>query len=101
MRKRYPTDLTDEQWALLEPLIPPGKAGGRPRKTDMREVLNSLFYLERAGCPWDMLPHDLLPRSTVNGYFSQWRDDGTRQSLLGTLRERGRGSPGQPGPRGE
>jgi transposase len=96
MRKRYPNDLTDEEWAILEPLIPGAKPGGRPRKTDMREVLNTLFYLERAGCPWDMLPHDLLPRSTVNGYFSQWRDDGTWQRLLDALREQVRRSTPKP-----
>lgn len=65
MRKPYPTDLTDEQWQVLQPLLPPAKHGGRPRAVDLREVLNSLFYQNRSGCPWDMLPHDLLARSTV------------------------------------
>jgi transposase len=88
MRKRYPTDLIDEQWGILAPLVPPAKSGGRPRKTDVREVLNSLLYLERAGCQWDMLPHDLLPKSTVYEYFSQWRDDGTWQRMMDALRER-------------
>ena len=66
-RKRYPSDLTDEQWALLGPMIPStkqSKRGGRPRKVDMREVLNTIFYLNRSGCQWDMLPHDLLPKRT-------------------------------------
>ena len=67
-RKKYPSDLTDEQWTILAPLIPPAKQstrGGRPRTVNMREVLNTLFYLNRSGCQWDMLPHDLLPKSTV------------------------------------
>ena len=92
-RKRYPSDLTDEQWALLGPMIPPtkqSKRGGRPRKVDMREVLNTIFYLNRSGCQWDMLPHDLLPKSTVYDYFVQWRDDGTWGKMVQALRERTR-----------
>ena len=85
-RKSYLTDLTDAQWAILQPLIPPAKPGGRPRAVDMREVINTLLYLNRTGCPWDLLPHDLLPKSTVYEYFSQWRHDGTWQHLLDTLR---------------
>jgi putative transposase len=85
-RKPYSTDLTDEQWAILEPLIPPAKHGGRPREVDMREVLNTLFYLNRTGCQWDLLPHDLLPKSTVYQYFQQWRDDGTWQEMMDVLR---------------
>jgi putative transposase len=76
MRKRYPSDLTDEQAEIILPLIPVSKVG-RPRQVDMREVLNTIFYLLRSGCQWDMLPHDLLPKSTVYDYFAQWRDDGT------------------------
>jgi putative transposase len=90
-RKKYPSDLTDEQWAIVEPMIPPAMQnprGGRPRKVDMREVLNTLFYLNRSGCQWDMLPHDLLPKSTVYDYFSQWRDNGTWAKLVRALRER-------------
>jgi len=87
MRKPYPTDLTHEQWQVVQPLIPSAKPGGRPRTVDMREVLNTLFYLNRTGCQWDMLPHDLLSKSTVYDYFSQWRDDGTWQKLLDALRE--------------
>ncbi len=84
-RKPYPTDLTDEQWAILEPLIPPAKHGGHPREVDMREVLNTLFYLNRTGCQWGMLPHDLLPKSTVYQYFKQWREDGTWQRIMDAL----------------
>jgi putative transposase len=85
-RKPYSTDLTNEQWAILEPLIPPAKHGGRPREVDMREVLNTLFYLNRTGCQWDLLPHDLLPKSTVYQYFKQWRDDGAWQEMMDALR---------------
>jgi putative transposase len=84
--KTYPTDLTDAQWAILEPLVPPCKHGGRPRIVDMREVINTILYLNRTGCQWDMLPHDLLPKSTVYEYFSQWRDDGTWTKFLAALR---------------
>jgi putative transposase len=92
-RKQYPSDLTDEQWAIVSPMLPPATQnprGGRPRKVDMREVLNTLFYLNRSGCQWDMLPHDLLPKSTVYDYFAQWRDDGTWTRLVKALRERNR-----------
>ena len=86
MRKPYRTDLTDAQWKLIKPLIPPAKPGGRPREIDMREVLNTLRYQARTGCQWDMLPHDLLPKSSVYDYFAQWRDDGTWQRMVDALR---------------
>lgn len=87
-RKAYPSDLTDGQWAILEPLIPAARTarGGRPREVDMREVANTIFYLNRTGCQWDMLPHDLLPKSTVYDYFVQWRDDGTMTTFVDALR---------------
>jgi putative transposase len=85
-RKPYLTDLTDEQWAILAPLIPPAKPGGRPRAVDMREVMNMRLYLNRTGCQWDLLPHDLLPKSTVYEYFAQWRHDGTWQRMMDALR---------------
>jgi transposase len=87
MRKPYPSDLTDDQWAIIEPLIPVPTVG-RPRTNDMREVLNAIFYLNRSGCQWDMLPHDLPPKSTVYRHFAQWRDDGTWQTILDALRQR-------------
>src|SRR5712692_1264635 len=93
LRKHYPSDLTDEQWAIVEPMIPPAKQnaqGGRPRKVDLREVLNTLFYLNRSGCQWDMLPHDLLPKSTVYDSCAQWRDDRTWTKMVKALRERTR-----------
>jgi transposase len=85
--RRYPSDLTDQQWAILEPLIPPAKEGGRPRTTDMRNVLNALFYVDRTGCQWRALPHDFPPWSTVWSYFRTWRDDGTWKRMHTTLRE--------------
>jgi putative transposase len=97
-RKPYPSDLTDEQWAILAPMIPPAKQsnrGGHPRTVHMREVINTLFYLNRSGCQWDMLPHDLLPKSTVYDYFSQWRDDGTWTTMVQALRERTRVAAGR------
>jgi transposase len=80
VRKKYPSDLTDEQWAIVEPMLPPAKQGprgGRPRQVTMREVLHTLLSLHRSGCQWDMWPHDLLPKRTVYDSFVQWRDDGT------------------------
>ena len=95
MRKAYPSDLTGEQWAVLEPLIPPAKPGGAPRTVNLREVLNTLFYQNRAGCQWDMLPHDLVPKSTAYDYFLRWRDDGTWQQLLDALRQQVRVAAGR------
>jgi transposase len=86
-RKAYKSDLTEEQWEILRPLIPGAKPGGRPRDVNMREVLNTLFYQSRTGCQWAYLPHDLLPKSTVYEYFAQWRDDGTWQKFVDALRE--------------
>jgi transposase len=71
-RKAYATDLTDEQWAILDPLIPAAKTGGRKREVNLREVINTILYLNSTGCQWDMLPHDLLPKSTVYDYFAAW-----------------------------
>src|SRR3979411_2643726 len=85
-RKPYAPDVTDEQWAILEPLIPPAKIGGRKREVNMREVINTILYLNRTGCQWDMLPHDLLPKSTVYDYFAAWRDNGSWQRLMDALR---------------
>jgi putative transposase len=87
MRESYPSDLTDDQWALLAPLIPPAKPGGRPREVDMREIVNALFYQNRSGGQWDMLPHDLPPKSSVYDYFLAWRNDGTWQRLVDALRQ--------------
>lgn len=85
-RKAYRSDLTDEQWELIELVIPKAKRGGRPRGVDMREVVNAMLYISRTGCQWDMLPHDLPPKSTVYEYFAAWRDDGTWQAIVDALR---------------
>lgn len=85
-RKPYPSDLTNAQWELIELAIPVAKPGGRPREVKMREVINAMLYITRSGCQWDMLPHDLPPKSTVFEYFSAWRDDGTWQMILDLLR---------------
>lgn len=86
MRKRYPSDLTDAQWEVIGPLLPPAKPGGRPRTVDLREVVNTLFYQARTGCQWDFLPHDLLPKSTVWDYFVAWHTDGTWPKVVDSLR---------------
>src|SRR6266705_6884079 len=84
----YPSDLTDAEWAMLEPLIPPGKPGGRPRAVKMRAVLNAIFYVLRAGCAWRMLPREYPPRSTVSHYFALFRDEGVWEQMMTALRER-------------
>src|ERR671923_664178 len=85
-RASYPTDLTDAQWALLAPLLPPAKPGGRPRSVDLREIVNAILYQLRAGCAWRLLPHDLPPWGTVHYYYRRWRLDGTWQQVHDTLR---------------
>jgi len=78
---RYPSDVTDEEWALVAPLIPPPKPGGNKRTRDMREVVNCLMYVLSTGCQWRAIPKDLPPRSTVYDYFDLWDHDGTVQRL--------------------
>ena len=78
---RYPSDLTDGEWALVEPLIPPAKHGGRKRSVDLREVLNAIFYLLSTGCQWKALPKDLPPKSTVYDYLDLWDWDGTLERI--------------------
>ena len=74
---RYPSDLTDAEWALVKPLIRPAKHGGRPRTVGVREVLNAIFYVLSTGCQWGALPKDLPPKSAAWDYFSRWDWDGT------------------------
>jgi transposase len=80
-RLRYPSDLTDEEWALVEPLIPPGKRGGGKRTVIMREVMNGILYILSTGCQWRAVPKDLPPRSTLYDYFDLWSWDGTLQHI--------------------
>ncbi len=74
---RYPSDLSEEEWAVIEPLIPPGKPGGGTRRVNMREVVNGLMYVLSTGCQWRAIPKDLPPRSTVYDYFDLWTYDRT------------------------
>ena len=88
MRQRYPTDLSDEEWACIEPHLPTPKAPGRPRVHPLREILNAIFYIARSGCAWRLLPHEFAPWKTVHHYFRIWRIDGTWERLHTALRER-------------
>src|SRR5262245_47348650 len=92
--QRYPSDLTDQQWALVKPLIPV-YPGGRPRSTAMRDVLDAVFYVLRTGCQWRFLPKDFPPKSTVWGYFNEWRHNGTLEAIHDRLRERVRRAEGK------
>ena len=87
MRETYPSDLTDKEWRVLEPLIPGGKKLGRPPKYPKRDVLNAIFYLVRSGCAWRMLPHDLPPWRICYYYFMVWKRDGVWQAVHDQLRE--------------
>lgn len=94
-RKPYSTDLTDEQWRLVEPLIPPAEPGGRPRTVDMREVVNAILYVNRTGCAWRLLPYEFPPWGTVHYYYRRFRLDGTWQKIHDKLRERVRREAGK------
>ena len=74
--QRYPSDLTDREWALIAPMLPAAKPGGRPRTTCLRDVVDAIQYIAVSGCQWRMLPKDFPPVSTVRGYFYAWRDQG-------------------------
>ena len=86
--KPYASDLSDVEWAILEPLIPPAKHGGRPRSVNMRHILNGIFYVLRSGGAWRLLPHEYPAWSTVYDYFRKWRKAGVWEQLTRTLRER-------------
>jgi len=92
---RYDSDLTDEEWALVEPLIRPAKRGGRPRSVNVREVLNAIFYVLWTGCQWKALPKDLPPRSTVWEYLDLWEWDGTLNRIHHALYVGGREKAGR------
>lgn len=94
-RRSYPTDLTDEQWRLVKPLIPAASPGGRARRVDMREVLNAVLYLNRNGCTWRCLPHEFPSWITVYFYFRRFRDDGTWKAIHDTLRDKTRKKAGR------
>ncbi len=87
-RRAYPTDLTDAQWAILEPHVPIPKPGGRPAKHPRREIVNAMLYVLRGGIAWRLLPHEFPPWQTVYDYFRLWRMDGTWERINTALRER-------------
>jgi len=99
-RKRYPSDLSDERWALIEPVITAWKArhrsaSGHQGGYEMREIVNAILYQGRTGCQWEYLPHDLPPRSASYYYFAKWRDDGTDQAVHDLLRWHAREAKGR------
>jgi putative transposase len=93
--KRYPSDLTDQEWEILEPLLPLPKPGGRPRSVDLREVMNAIFYVLRGGIPWRFLPKEFPPWKTVYHYFRLWRMDDTWEMVNTRLREQVRRQSGR------
>ena len=86
--KPYASDLSDAEWSILEPLIPPAKPGGRPRSVNIRQILNGIFYMLRSGGAWRLLPHEYPPWSTVYDSFRKWRNAGIWEAMVKTLRER-------------
>src|SRR5919201_1767357 len=94
-RKPYPSDLTDEEWRILKPLVPPVEWGGRRADPARREIINAILYVLRTGCQWRYLPHDLPPWKTVYTYFRSWRVDGTWQSIHDVLRRKVRRAAGR------
>jgi transposase len=84
----YPSDVSDAQWALIDGHLPPVRPGGRPRKTDLRDVVDAIFYILRTGCQWRYLPKDFPPKSTIWRYFDQWRHDGTLDRIHDLLRRK-------------
>lgn len=94
-RQAYPSDLTDPEWKIIEPLVPHVKLGGRPNEHARREIVNAIFYVLRSGCQWPMLPHDLPPWKTVYTYFRNWRMDGTWFEIHEHLRKKVRRAQGR------
>ena len=86
-RPAYPSDLTDAQWSLIERFMPDHKRLGRNREVNLREVVNAIFFINRAGCQWDMLPHDFPNFKTVNWYYNEWRRSGLWEVMMNALRD--------------
>ena len=86
-RKSYVSDLSDAEWELLADLLPAPKGFGRPRTVNLREIINGVFYMQRTGCQWEMMPHDLPPHETVYKYFRKWQRQGVWQQIHERLRE--------------
>ena len=97
MRKAYRSDLTDAQWEVIQSVLPKPKGGrsGRPRDYPLREIWNAIFYQAHTGCPWEDLPRDFPPRSTVHGYFQAWTQDATLDRVHAALREKVRTQAGR------
>ena len=91
----YASSMTDSEWALMEPLLPAARLLGRPRETDLRAVMNAILYILATGCQWRALPKHFPPRSTVQGYFYRWRDDGTWHRINRVLVGRSRAAMGR------
>ena len=87
MPKTYPSDMTDQEWEIIRPLIPAAKKGGRKRTVNIRNVLDAIFYVTRGGIQWAMLPNNFPPMSTVYWYFAQWKRDGTIEKIHDKLRK--------------
>jgi putative transposase len=94
-RRPYPSDMSDAQWAYLEPLLPAVRPGGRPRAHPLREIVDALRYVLRTGCQWRALPHEYPPWQTVYHYFRAWRIDGTWERLNDEVREEVRARAGR------
>jgi putative transposase len=93
--KVYPSDMSEAQWKIIAPLIPPAKPGGRPREAEMREIVNGILYMVRGGCSWRMLPQEYGPWQTVYGYFRTFRRAGVWQQIHDALREKVRRKAGK------
>jgi putative transposase len=87
MPKSYPSDMTDQEWEIIKPLIPAAKKGGRRRSVDIRKILNAIFYINKGGIQWAMLPKDFPPMSTVYWYFARWKREGTIEKIHDKLRK--------------
>ena len=87
MPKSYPSDMTDQEWEIISPLIPAAKKGGRKRTVNIRNVVDAIFYVVKGGIQWEMLPKDFPPKSTVYWYFAQWKKDGTIEKIHDKLRK--------------
>jgi len=94
-KQLYPCELTDTQWNIIKPLIPPAKTGGRPREVDMRCIVNGILYINRGGCAWRLLPKDYGCWETAYGYFRGFTQDGTWQQIHDSLREKVRKKQGR------
>ena len=87
-RAIYPSDLSDSEWSNIKPLLPASKGFGHPRTVDLREIINAVFYVQRSGCQWEMLPHDFPPHSTVYAYFRKWERHGIWAQIHDQLRSK-------------